>query len=142
MILIDNKGQVSAEYLLLFVVILLILSAVTIPLVSDSIDASNDVSWASDARSAVNSIASAVDIVYSNGPGAKRTLNVYIPETMNFKTDSKTISLSVVLSDGTTKQVNATTQYPMSTNDIDLNKGWRNVTVKWNNGESSIQVTV
>ena len=46
----DDIGQISVEYLLLIVVILIIISAVTIPLMGKSIDASNDVSWTSDAK--------------------------------------------------------------------------------------------
>ncbi len=70
----DNRGQISAEYLLLMVIIILILSSVTIPLASKSIDASNDVSEASDAKVAVESIANAANVVYANGPGSKRTI--------------------------------------------------------------------
>lgn len=142
MIEIDNKGQISAEYLLLIVVLLLIMATVTIPLVGRSIDASNDISWASDANIAVDSIVNAVNIVYSNGPNSKRSLNFYIPETMNFQTNGKTVSLSVALSNGTTHYVNSTTNYPMNTNNQVLTKGkWYNATITWNS-RSNINVNV
>ncbi|MBU4548087.1 MAG: class III signal peptide-containing protein, partial [Euryarchaeota archaeon] len=66
----DKRGQLSVEYLLLVLIILIILGTVTIPLIGDSIDASMDVSMVSDAKTAVESISSAADIVYSNGPGS------------------------------------------------------------------------
>jgi len=72
----DVKGQASVEYLLLALVFLIILGSVTVPLAGDAIGNSTDVSHASDASAAINSIANAVGIVYSNGPGAKRTINV------------------------------------------------------------------
>ena len=73
----DSKGQVSVELLFLVSgIILIIMSAITIPIIGNSIDASMNVSHVSDAKSAVVNIGNAIDIVYANGPGAKRTLNV------------------------------------------------------------------
>lgn len=128
----DNRGQISAEYLLLMVIIILILSAVTIPLASKSIDASNDVSQASDAKVAVESIADAANVVYANGPGAKRKITVYIPQdNMTFFFNSKGISTNVTLSDGSVKTVTATTEYPLSYAILTVSKGSKNVIIMW-----------
>jgi uncharacterized protein (UPF0333 family) len=140
----DYKGQISVEYLLLIVVILIILGSVTLPLIGRSIDASNDISWTSDAKNAVSTIANAVNIVYSNGPQAKRTLTVYIPKNgMNFNNTSNLLGLTYKLSDGlTNKTVNSTIYYPVTTNPTTLNKGWYNVVVYWTVGQSSINVNL
>ena len=91
----DDIGQISVEYLLLIVVVLIIISSVTIPLIGKSVDASNDVSNVADAKNAVNEIANAVNIIYANGPGAKRTLDVYIPQNnMKLQTSNGTITLN------------------------------------------------
>ncbi len=79
----DVKGQASVEYLLLALVFLIIIGSVTVPLVGKAIDSSLDVSHSSDASAAINSIANAVGVVYSNGPGAKRTINVYFSNKWN-----------------------------------------------------------
>lgn len=127
----DDKGQISAEYLLLIVVVLIIISSVTIPLIGKSIDASNDVSAVADSRTTVNEIANAVNIVYANGPGAKRTLDVYIPKSnTTFMSGVNYVSLTVNLSNGT-KITNATTEYPLNNVTSTLSKRWYKVTVQW-----------
>ncbi|MCC7551043.1 MAG: class III signal peptide-containing protein, partial [Methanobacterium sp.] len=67
----ENKGQASAEYLLLIVVILIIMATVTLPMVGSSVNSTMDISRTSDTKNAVQTIANAVDLVYANGPGAK-----------------------------------------------------------------------
>ncbi len=91
----DVKGQVSAEYLLLALVFLIIIGSVTVPLIGNSISSSLDISHSSDVSAAINSITNAVGVVYANGPGAKRTINVYfpIPGTLNYA--SNTIQMPV-----------------------------------------------
>lgn len=138
MIKMDNKGQVSAEYLLLIVVVLVIISSVTIPLIGQSVDASNDVSNVADAKSAVVEIANAVNIVYANGPGAKRTLDVYIPQN-NMKLQNST---GIITLNASAKTVNSTVNYPVSVPSGTFNKGWYKATVQWNTGSSTITITM
>jgi uncharacterized protein (UPF0333 family) len=146
----ENKGQASAEYLLLIVVILIILAAVTVPLVGSSVNATMDVSKSSDTKNAVESIANAVNIVYANGPGAKRTITIYIPETSTLTSmnavggnvSNKVIGMGVLLSNGTTKYVNASTDYNTTiTNPSLTGKTWYNVTITWAVGSNFITVT-
>ncbi|MGZ7067028.1 MAG: class III signal peptide-containing protein [Methanobacterium sp.] len=137
----DSKGQISAEYLLLVVVILIILGSVTIPLMGKSIDASNDVSWTSDAKVAVESVANAVDIVYANGPGAKRSIDIYIPQNgMALQTKGNNIYIVTALSGNTTKNVTASTGYNLATVSIPLSKNWHKIQVSWPIG-SNINIT-
>lgn len=138
----DDKGQISAEYLLLIVVILTILTAVTIPLMGQSIDASNDVSWTSDAKVAVETVANAVNIVYSNGPGSKRTFDIYVPkDSMSILVNGSDVSLLTTLSDGTNKTVSASTGYNLNGTGITVNKGWHRIQVYWPIGSNAITVT-
>jgi uncharacterized protein (UPF0333 family) len=140
----DDKGQISAEYLLLIVVILTILTAVTIPLMGQAIDASNDVSWASDAKNAVTSIANAVNIVYANGPGAKRSLTVRIPKNeMQLTSNTNYLILGTALTNGTVKPVNSSINYPVTINpSATLTSGWYNVVVYWDVGKTSVNVNL
>lgn len=146
----ENKGQASAEYLLLIVVILIILAAVTVPLVGSSVNATMDVSKSSDTKNAVESIANAVNIVYANGPGAKRTITIYIPETSTLTSmnavggnvSNKVIGMGVLLSNGTTKYVNASTDYNTTITNPNLTgKTWYNVTITWDVGSNLITIT-
>ncbi|BDH79371.1 MAG TPA: class III signal peptide-containing protein [Methanothermobacter sp.] len=139
----DDKGQVSFEYLMLILVAILILGTVTIPLVGRAIDASNDVSRASDAKVAVESIANAADIVYANGPGAKRTITFYIPQDGIIGFNNGVIYFDVTLSNGTTRRINAPTEYGNITmTPTSLTRGWHKAVISWPNKSNNILITV
>ncbi|HOQ19746.1 MAG: class III signal peptide-containing protein [Methanothermobacter sp.] len=137
----DSKGQISLEYLLLVFVSILIIGSVTIPLIGKSIDASNDISKASDAKVAVQSMANAADIVYANGPGAKRTITFYMPNNGGIGFNNSKIYITVTYSNGTTDNIEAKTQY----NKIEIDrtaliKGWHTATIKWEGNKVKISI--
>lgn len=143
----DVKGQASVEYLLLALVFLIILGSVTVPLAGDAIGNSTDVSHASDASAAINSIANAVGIVYSNGPGAKRTINVYFSQsgTLYYSSANSTIYMSVFIkSTSTNKTIDA--NVPIAVNFPNggnvNNRTNYNATVTWANGTSNVNVAL
>ncbi|MBP2045234.1 class III signal peptide-containing protein [Methanobacterium aggregans] len=139
----DVKGQASVEYLLLILVILVILGTVTIPMIGSSVNSSSDVSKASDAKAAVDTIANAADLVYANGPGSKRTLSVYIPKHNDFTTGTDGISMTVPLSGSKTKTIARDTDYKLSNQDLNSNAaGWHTVVVEWKQNEKVITVSV
>ena len=140
----DENGQASVEYVLLALVFLIILSSVTIPLIGKSIDSSMDISDTSNVDSAVNSIANAVGVVYANGPGAKRTINVYFPADGVLTTTNNVLTMPVTLSNGTNKNINAQLPYPvtLSPNGNVNAKTNYNATVTWATGANSITVTL
>lgn len=140
----DENGQASVEYVLLSLIFLIIISSVTIPLVGKSIDSSTDVSDTSNVNAAVNSIANAVGVVYANGPGAKRTINVYFPVGGVLTTTNNVLSLPVTLSNGTNKNVNAQLPYPVTltpNGNVNAKKNY-NATVTWTTGANSINVAL
>ena len=142
MIFMDNKGQMSVEYLLIVVVVIVVLSLVTIPLITNSIDASNDISHSSDAKVAATTISNAADTVYANGPGAKRTINFYIPEDTSIRFNGKKVIIPIALSNGTTKNVNVTAQYGFDNKTLNVNKGWYDAVVSWEIGTKVISVNL
>ncbi len=140
----DEKGQASVEYVLLSLVFLIILGSVTIPLVSKSIDSSMDVSDTSNVNAAVNSIANAVGVVYANGPGAKRTINVYFPVSGTMSTNNNVLTMPVTLSNGTSKNINAAVPYPVTflpNGNVNQQTNY-NATITWATGASSITVNL
>lgn len=146
---LDNRGQISAEYLLLFVVILVVFLFMINNVIGPAVDASNNVTAVSDTKVVVQSIADAVNVVYANGPGAKRTLNVNIPHNMDltFDTTTHTMWTNVNLSSATVtnmKNVNATMDYTGNINPspLTINKGWHNITVYWNSESNRMEFTV
>ncbi len=136
----DNKGQMSVEYLLVVLVVILVLSIVTIPLISNSIDASNDVSHSSDAKVSASTIANAADTVYANGPGAKRTISFYIPESTKIILSDKKVIIPIQSSSNGIINVNATTQYSLDDKTLTVNKGWYDAVVSWEVGAKVIDV--
>ncbi|AIS32196.1 hypothetical protein [Methanobacterium formicicum] len=140
----EEKGQASVEYLLLIVVILIILASVTIPLVSSSVNSTMDVSRSSDTKNAIESMANAVNLVYANGPGAKRTIDVYLPQNMNliFDYSSKTINQTLALS-SQNKTISANVDYNVTFINPNPNKGWHQTKIEWPTNQenrTSIQV--
>lgn len=152
----DAKGQVSVEYILIIFVIIIVMGSVTLPLVGNSTKTSMDISKTSDVSTAVNSIANAVNVVYSNGPGAKRTLSLYIPVSGSLTYDSSSNSLKMYVNGvaknsstplnesnpSTMKIVDASVPYNVTVTPSTLTKKWYTVTVEWPlNSTGSILVT-
>ena len=55
----DSRGQVSAEYIFLILIFLIVLATVTVPFAGDAITSSQNVSVASDAKVALSAITNA-----------------------------------------------------------------------------------
>jgi uncharacterized protein (UPF0333 family) len=146
----DVKGQVSVEFLFLVLIIIIIIGTVTIPLIGNAIDSSFAVSDTSDVSAAVNSIANAVGIVYSNGPGSKRTVNVYFPASSTLQVSGQTLQMPVNYANNTAVKVNGTqkvinSNLPYSNLNIQnpsVSKGNYKVTVEWLNNNPNIKITL
>ena len=143
----DSQGQLSVEYLLLLVVIFAVFGFMVTYLIGPSIDAGNDISRVSAASNAVDSIANAANLVYSNGPKSKRTLQVYIPDntiiTCNYSTSNYTGSVNgyVTLSNGSIKTVSAATYWRLDPNTCS-SSGYRTVIISWWSSTARIQDTI
>ncbi len=150
---LDSKGQVSAEYLFLILIFLIILSTVTVPMAANSITASQQVSVTSDSETAVSTIANAVNLVYANGPSSERTVNVYIPQSTTLTYDNINNQLDLNLTgvsytNGTQKAtVNASvpTNIPITINGngsiSNANTKWHTFTITWPVG-STITINI
>lgn len=145
----DSKGQASAEYLLLILVIMIVMGYIVVNLVGPSIGSSMAVSEVSDAKTAVSTIANAVNIVYANGPGSKRTVNVYIPQDTTLTANNNLLGMNISYYDGTvngadqtvSKYVNSTVPFKLNIVNPGLSKGWYDFTITWGVGNNNITVT-
>ena len=145
----DVKGQASVEYLLLALVFLIIIGSVTVPLINQGINDSLDVSHSSDASAAINSIANAIGVVSSNGPGSVRTINVYFSNTnaaLTYNSANSTIQMSVPEYNGPNKVIDANVPIAVTLNGGNsvsiVNKTNYNATVTWPIGTSAINVAM
>jgi uncharacterized protein (UPF0333 family) len=138
----DSRGQLSVEYLLLLVVIFVVFGAMITYLIGPSIDSANDISDVSGASNTINSIANAINIVYANGPGSKRSLKVYIPDSMTIIVNSSGVCTNVPLSNGSVKTIIAPLNGPADVWSKTITKGNRNAVIIWYNNTKSISWNV
>lgn len=73
----NNRGQITVEAILIFGLIILLFIGVSVPLAFKAKDMANDAGAVSDARYALEQLASAVNSVST--PGEKRTISIYLP---------------------------------------------------------------
>lgn len=144
----DSRGQVSAEYIFLILIFLIVLTTVTVPFAGNAISSSQNVSVTSDAKLALSTITNAINVVYANGPGAKRTVSVYIPQDTVLSYNDKVLSLGLtdipVSSsdpDVLKSDVNSDVPYAINPTSISLTKGWHSFVITWGVGNSSITIT-
>lgn len=144
----DSRGQVSAEYIFLILIFLIVLTTVTVPFAGNAISSSQNVSVTSDAKLALSTITNAINVVYANGPGAKRTVSVYIPQDTVLSYNDKVLSLGltdipVSSSDPNVlkSDVNSDVPYAINPTSISLTKGWHSFVITWGVGNSSITIT-
>jgi uncharacterized protein (UPF0333 family) len=145
----DSRGQASAEYIFLILIFLIVLTTVTIPFAGNAISSSQNVSITSDAQTALSTIVNAIDVVYSNGPGARRTVNVYFPQNANLAYSTNVLSLSlqgipVNASNPSTLKpnVNSSVPYALTITGGAVTKGWHDVTISWGVGNSTITIAI
>lgn len=150
----DIKGQATLEYLLIFFVLIIILSIVSIPLLLSSLETAADVTSAIETKSFLTEVQKNIKIIYSLDVGSKRTLSIYVPCDMklyhNYNFDKHYLSTTLTLSDNTKKTVKVEVPCDVSFNGyinnhyVTLNKSWYyNTEVKWytsSNGTRSINV--
>ena len=140
----DVKGQASVEYLLITLVFLIIIGSITVPLISQAVGDSLDVSHSSDASASLNSIANAVGVVYANGPGSTRNITVYFSNTGTLSYVSNTIQMPVNVTGGN-KLISANVPTNITFNQAPMNivaKNNYNVEVYWPTGTSPIMVNM
>lgn len=107
----DNNGQLSLEYLLIFFVSIIILSIISIPLVYDTMDNINDIKKTVEVKNSLTEIANNVHIIYSTDYCTKKTVPIQIHDNMTIycnnasKNNNYYIYSYVKLSDNSSKKV-------------------------------------
>ncbi len=75
----DFKGQVALEYLMIFFVLLVVFSAITLPLILNSLETVNEVECAIETKSFLVELQRNVKLVHSMDVDSKRSLSVNVP---------------------------------------------------------------
>lgn len=105
----DHYGQVAIEYLLIFFVSIIILSLISIPLVTQEVNNTEDIKKTMEVKSVLSELANTVNIVYSSDYGSSRTISINSPDSIrvSYKNSSGKHYLysTVVLSNNSKKEV-------------------------------------
>lgn len=149
----NDKAQLTLEYILLFMIMLIVFSIISIPLLINSISDINDIKDTVEVKNTLISLSNDVNLVYSSGRGNIHIRSIYIPSDMKieYKTSSGRhyLSSNVKLNDST-KEVK--TEVPCKVTFKNnpsyyyttvYNRWYYNVEVKWinvNNSSSSIDI--
>ncbi len=141
--IIDNKGQLSLEYVLSSMIAILIISLISIPILLTAMDYSNDIIDTINSKSELSKITDAIDFCYASGKGSKRIVLVDFNRNVDirFYNDGKKgfASISSNLSDNA-KELTNSFDYSGLNENIHLQKGFNRIAVKWNEDSNMIEV--
>ena len=136
--LLDNKGQVSLEYLLIFAISLILLIAFTLPVANFGLEKTLDISDALDTKAELSKLSNAISQVYGEGQGAKQTIFLTVNEPINVKISNSYISASIKLNDNSFKHFKLNHNSNLDSGSIFLDKGENKIIVEWPIGKENM----
>ena len=139
----DIKGQLSLEYVLSSMIVILIISLISVPILLTAMDYSNDIIDSINAKSELSKITDAIDFCYASGKGSKRIVYVDFNRNVDirFYNDGKRgfASINLNLSDNA-KEIISSFDYNGLNENIHLSKGFNKISVKWDEDSNVIEV--
>ena len=135
---LDNKGQVSLEYLLIFAISLILLIAFTLPVANFGLEKTLDISDALDTKAELSKLSNAISQVYGEGQGAKQTIFLTVNEPINVKISNSYISASIKLNDNSFKHFKLNHNSNLDSGTIFLDKGENKIIVEWPIGKENM----
>ena len=143
MINLDNKGQLSLEYILSSMIVILIISLISVPALLTAIDYSNDMIDSINSKGELSKITDAIDFCYASGKGSRRIVYVDFNQDVNIRlydNGQKGIaSLNLNLSDRS-KEITGSFDYNGLNDNIHLSHGFNKIMVEWNDESNRIEV--
>ena len=140
---IDNKGQLSLEYILSSMIVIIIISLISVPILLTTIDYSNNIVDAINSKGEMSKITDAIDYCYTSGKGSRRIVYVDLNQNLNlhFYNNGKIgiASANLNLSDDS-MEITSFFDYPNLNENIHLSKGFNKIIVEWNEESNSIEV--
>ena len=141
--IIDKKGQLSLEYVLSSMIVILIISLISVPILLTAMDYSNDIIDSINAKSELFKITDAIDFCYSSGKGSKRIVYVDLNRNVDIRLyndgNKGFASIDLNLSDNS-KEITSSFDYNGLNENIHLSKGFNKITVIWDEDSNMIEV--
>lgn len=139
----DNKGQLSLEYILSSMIVILIISLISVPILITAMDNYNDIIDSINCKSELSKITDAIDFCYASGKGSKRIVYVDFNHDVdiNFNNDGENGLASVYLNlSDTSKEIECSFDYPDLNENVHLSKGLNKIIVKWDEDSERIEI--
>lgn len=141
--ILDNKGQLSLEYVLSSMIVILIISLISVPILLTAMDYSNDIIDSINAKNELFKITDAIDFCYSSGKGSKRIVYVDLNRNMDIRLyndgNKGFASIDLNLSDNS-KEITSSFDYNGLNGNIHLSKGFNKIAVNWDDDSNMIEV--
>lgn len=141
--IIDKKGQLSLEYVLSSMIVILIISLISVPILLTAMDYSNDIIDSINAKSELSKITDATDFCYASGKGSKRIVYVDLNRNVDIRLyndgNKGFASIDLNLSDNS-KEITSSFDYNGLNENIHLSKGFNKITVIWDEDSNMIEV--
>lgn len=139
-VLNEENGQMSFEYLLLFIISLISINVFILPMISTSIDNIDDLNMAYNTKSQMEELVTGINQVYASGSGSKRTVYLNMKKDSQIDINNGILTGDVLLSDNSYKKVEVRSNDLSLNNKIILNKGLNRVIIEWKDNSSQIEI--
>ena len=140
--MVDDRGQVSLEYMLIFAISLILLAVFTLPLTERTIENTLDVSDTLDVKSDLSKMSLAVKEVYGQGQGSKQTIHIVSSKDLQVNVADNYISCTLKLNDGKSKTEKMYFKSTLEKSSIYLKKGENSIVVEWPENCENMQIFV
>ena len=127
----DDKGQVSLEYLLIFAVTLIILIAFTLPLLEESMNNTFDISDSIKAKSDLSKLSHAISQVYGQGQGSRVTLDLDIDNPIKINIANNHVSSKIKLKNNQYKEIKIPVKSKLKATSFKLSDGRNSLVIEW-----------
>ena len=138
--MMDNRGQVSLEYLLIFAISMILLIAFTLPLTDFTIQTTLDVSDSLDMRSDLSKLSQAIQTVYGQGQGSRQIVNIISQAPSKIDVTDSHVSCNLKLKDGSRKLVKVTSKSNLAKTTIPISEGTNTIVVEWPVGSETMNI--
>lgn len=127
----DDKGQVSLEYLLIFAVSFIVLIAFTLPLLEGSMSTTFDVSDSLELKSDLSKLSQAIMQVYGQGQGSRIAVDLDINSPVKINIADNYVSSKIMLKNKQYKEIKIPVKSKLKSTSFKLSKGKNTFVIEW-----------